>query len=55
METLWPPNYRRGSAYTFQGFIYNPTTFDNDPTPTKKEIKKKFPWVLYTRKLRNKR
>ena len=44
-------NYRRGSSYTFQGFIYNPTDFN---TPAKKSSKVKFPWVLYARKLRNK-
>lgn len=57
METLSPPNYRRGSAYTFQGFIYNPTDFNPEPptpTPTQKS-KNRFPWVLYANKLRNRR
>ena len=57
LRTLTPPSYRFGSAYTFQGFIYNPTEFNPEPpTPTPTEIKKKkFPWVLYARKLRTKR
>lgn len=49
-------NYYMGSAYTFQGFIYNPTQFVDPDTPipvnpivTKRE---KFPWVLYSRKIR---
>lgn len=57
METLKPPNYYRGPAYTFQGFIYNPTSFDPTPptpTPTQKS-KNRFPWVLYANKLRNRR
>ena len=51
-------NYYMGSAYTFQGFIYNPTEFTDDPTPptpTPVIKKNKFKWVLYSRKLRNKR
>ena len=47
-QTLSPPNYNMGSAYTFQGFIYPILDFDN------KEVKKhKFKWVLYAHKLRN--
>ena len=59
MRTLRPPNYYMGSSYTFQGFIYNPTTFippsppEPPTTPTSK--KSEFPWVLYARKLRNNR
>lgn len=52
-------NYYMGSAYTFQGFIYNPTEFTDDPTPptppTPVLRKSKFKWVLYARRLRNKR
>jgi hypothetical protein len=48
-----------GSAYTFQGFIYNHTEFTDDPTPptppTPVLKKSKFKWVLYARRLRNKR
>lgn len=59
MKTLSPSNnYYMGSAYTFQGFIYNPTNFDppTPPTPTPStEKKSKFPWVLYARKLRDNR
>ena len=57
MRTLSPPNYFMGSSYTFQGFIYNTTNFDQPtpPTPTPTEEKRKFPWVLYARKLRNNR
>lgn len=42
--------YHRGSSYTFQGFIYPIQNFN--PTEIKKN---KFKWVLYARKLRNKR
>lgn len=59
MKTLSPSNnYYMGSAYTFQGFIYNPTSFDppTPPTPTPSTDKKrKFKWVLYARKLRDNR
>ena len=58
MKTLSPSNnYFMGKAYTFQGFIYNPTEFsDNPPTPTPSTDKKrKFKWVLYARHLRNNR
>jgi hypothetical protein len=58
MKTLSPKNnYYMGSAYTFQGFIYNPTEFTPgpSPTPTREEKKKRFPWVLYARNLRNNR
>ena len=59
MKTLSPSNnYYMGSAYTFQGFIYNPTNFDppTPPTPTPStEKKRRFPWVLYARKLRTNR
>ena len=50
-------NYYMGSAYTFQGFIYNPTNFEQEPEPpTPTESKKhNFLWVIYARKLRNKR
>ena len=54
-------NYYMGSAYTFQGFIYNPTTFisptpPEPPTPIPAGLSKnKFPWVLYARKFRNRR
>ena len=59
MRTLKPPNFYMGKSYTFQGFIYNPTTFI-EPTPpeppTTPEItKSKFPWVLYSQKFRNRR
>lgn len=47
-ETLSPPNFVRGSAYTFQGFIYSPNEFE-----ISSPIKKHFPWVLYANKLRN--
>ena len=57
MKTLDPRNnYYMGRSYTFQGFIYNPTEFDNQPTPEPedKTKRKKFPFVLYARKLRGK-
>ena len=42
------------SHYTFQGFIYNP--YADQPTPPAPTItRKKFPWVLYARKLRERR
>lgn len=54
MTTLTPPNYYMGSAYSFQGFIYNPTDFiDPDDPSVKTRKKNKFPWVLYARRLRN--
>lgn len=41
------------SHYTFQGFIYNPFV---TPTPPLYTIKKrKFPWAIYSRRLREKR
>jgi surface antigen len=55
MKTLKAPNYYMGQAYTFQGFIYNPTSFEptppTPPTPTTSK-KSKFPWFIYSRKLR---
>ena len=59
MKTLSPRNnYYMGSSYTFQGFIYNPTSFEptppEPPTPGQEKTKR-FPWVLYARKLRNNR
>lgn len=47
-------------TYRFQGFIYNPTIFlppaPTPPTPVEEETKrKKFPWFIYSRKLRNRR
>lgn len=48
MKTLSPPTYYMGSAYTFQGFIYAPNDFDTQ------NIKRKFPWVIYAKKLRSK-
>jgi surface antigen len=60
MATLSPSNnYFMGKAYTFQGFIYNPTDFEpptppEPPTPTVQK-KRRFPWVLYARKLRDNR
>jgi surface antigen len=52
-NTLIPPDYNMGSAYTFQGFIYNPTEFiDPDDPSFKNKNKRKFPWVLYARKFR---
>lgn len=51
-NTLTPPNYNMGSAYTFQGFIYNPTTFIDPDDPSLRQKKRKFPWVLYARKFR---
>ena len=50
LETLSPPNFNRGSAYTFQGFIYPPNEFTVETN-----IKKRFKWVLYANKLRNKK
>lgn len=56
LKFLSPPDYKMGDAYTFQGFIYNPTEFTPEPTPEpEEEDKKGFPWVLYSRKLREKR
>ena len=55
MKTLNPPNYYMGSAYTFQGFIYPDTEFIDPDTPIPIVVTpktKKFPWYLYSRKLR---
>ena len=53
MKTLSPSNnYYMGSAYTFQGFIYNPTEFIPEDIPTLPR-KSKFPWQIYARKIRN--
>lgn len=49
-QTLSPPNYYMGSAYTFQGFIYPPNEFTPD-TPTDRRHGK-FPWILYANKIR---
>lgn len=57
MKTLKASNnYYMGSSYTFQGFIYAPTDWDNEPTPepTENKKRKKFPFVLYAEKLRRK-
>lgn len=58
MKKLTPPNYYMGSAYTFQGFIYPDTEFIDPDTPIPPPVFKlnrehKFPWVLYSRKFRN--
>ena len=50
-QTLSPSNNYGWGSYVFQGFIYNPNVSPTPPTPTRK--KKKFPWVLYARKIRN--
>lgn len=42
-----------GHQYTFQGFIYNP--YSDSPTPTPSLTSSKFPWVLYSRKIRERR
>jgi len=43
-------NYKYGNSYTFQGFIYPIENFTPD-NPIKRNST--FPWVLYSRKLRN--
>ena len=43
------------SHFTFEGFIYNPFADQPTPTPTSEIKKKKFPWAVFTRKLREKR
>lgn len=58
MRTLSPTNnYYMGRSYTFQGFIYNPTEFTGSspipPSPVT-TVKRKFPFVLYAKKLRDK-
>lgn len=50
MKTLDPANnYYMGDAYTFQGFIYNPTDFTRYSYTPKEH---RFPWVVFTRKIR---
>ena len=48
-------NYYMGSTYTFQGFIYNPTNFDDPNKPTEQSKRKGFNWVIFTRKIRKRR
>lgn len=59
LKTLSPQNnYYMGSSYSFQGFIYPDTEFYDPDTPIPDDdtiSKNKFPFVLYARKLRNKR
>ena len=43
------------SHYTFQGFIYNPFVSPTPPVPPSQRIIRKFPWAIYSRKLREKR
>ena len=65
LKTFRPGHYnfsvRNKGTYVFQGFIYNPTIFlppsptPPTPTPTRETKKRKFPWILYYRQLRNRR
>lgn len=51
LRTLtYASGWKYDNSHTFQGFIYNPTNFENDPSFTLK--RKKFPFVLYSRKLK---
>lgn len=43
------------SHYTCQGFIYNPFITPEPPTPTGGTKRNKFPWSVFTRKIRNRR
>lgn len=56
--TLTRSNSYKYSHFTFQGFIYHPDyppePTPPEPTPSGRE-RNKFKWVLYSRKLRNKR
>lgn len=57
-QTLYPSNNYSwtssgGNVYTCQGFIYNPYGVNPTPTPTVK--RSKFPWVLYAKKIRERR
>ena len=53
LKTLKRSNdYSYGSTYHFQGFIYNPTEFEDPDNPTPKTPKTKFKWVLFTREIR---
>jgi surface antigen len=57
-KTLHPPQYFMGSSYDFQGFIYPDIEFTDPDTPVPPVVtpkKSRFPWVLYSRKLRNNR
>ena len=61
MKTVYPPFYRMGSAYTFQGFIYPTVEFTDPDTPVPPppaviSVKTTpFPWVLFARKFRNRK
>lgn len=56
LTTIAPLNLRYDwSHYTFQGFIYNPYADQPiPPTPTSTK-KKRFPWAIFTKKIRQKR
>lgn len=51
-------NYYFGKNYVFQGFIYPDTEFIDPDTPIppeeQKNYKTKFPWFLYSRKIKSK-
>lgn len=58
LTNLSASNNYNYTNHVFQGFIYNP--FSDQPIPPipptpSTFIKTKFPWVLYARKLRNRR
>lgn len=38
MKKLYAPDYYMGSKYTFQGFIYNPISFEDETTSNKKTV-----------------
>lgn len=46
-------HYKYGSLYTLQGFIYPNVEFEPYVPPIRDITKRKFPWVLYSRKLRS--
>lgn len=58
LTNLSASNNYNYTNHVFQGFIYNPFADQPTPptpTPTPSILKSNFPWVLYARKLRNKR
>ena len=55
LTTISPDNNGRynWSHYTFQGFIYNP--YADQPTPSPTFKRGKFPWVIFTNKIKQRR
>lgn len=53
LTTLSSSNDYKYSHFTKQGFIYNPFVSPTPPPPVHSARPKRFPWILYARKLRD--